>query len=95
MYHCAQIDTRQQDPQKTTRDGVKNRDKGAMNSFACDGWLHIIAHDGSPVVEIRLKHKDKHVHYWCIDVPDKVKQYVAENPLLSSEEVSQCQFWSY
>jgi hypothetical protein len=39
MYHRAQFDERQRKPKK--KDGVKQRDKGQMDTFGCHGWLHI------------------------------------------------------
>jgi hypothetical protein len=43
---------------------------------------------GSKLVFINLKHEDDHVPYWSIDIPPKVKDYVAKNPELRPTQVS-------
>lgn len=87
MYHCAQAETRQHNPKKGVREGAKQRDKGTMESFACEGWLHITVHDRSPVVEISLKHKEEHIPYWCIDVPPDIQEFVKNNSQLNTTQV--------
>jgi hypothetical protein len=87
MYHCAQVETRQHKPKKGVRDGAKPRDKGAMDTFSCKGWLHITVYEGSPSVEIRLKHEDEHIPYWCIDVPPKIREFVEQHHQLNSIQV--------
>ncbi|KAL1739671.1 hypothetical protein HDZ31DRAFT_77437 [Schizophyllum fasciatum] len=40
MYSCAQLSSRQHAPRKS--DTKKQRDKGLMDTFTCDGWLHMM-----------------------------------------------------
>lgn len=86
MFHCAQLSARQKKPQKS-EDLSKHRDKEAMLSFDCEGWLHITVWDGSDIVRIRLGHCLQHVPYWSIDVPDDIRQYVEQNFELRPTEV--------
>jgi hypothetical protein len=93
MYHCAQIDTRQHQPKKEQREGAKTRDKGQLDTFSCDGWLHITIFDGEDVTYVKLKHKCdsqglRHPPYWCIDVPKEVENHVKENFRLRLKDVS-------
>ncbi|KAJ7581308.1 hypothetical protein C8J56DRAFT_794595 [Mycena floridula] len=83
MYHCAQISTRQHKPKKAKHEGVKHRDKDAMESFACKGWLHITLSESSDIAFVKIRHDDDHVPYWCIDVPEDIQQYVRDNPDLT------------
>ena len=43
-YSCAQLKSRQHASRKTN-DTKKQRDKGLMETFDCDGWLHITVWD--------------------------------------------------
>lgn len=87
MYHCAQIETRQHKPKKGIREGAKQRDKGAMDSFACQGWLNVTIHEGSTSVDVKLNHEDEHIPYWCIDVPPNIQEFVENNHQLNSNQV--------
>ncbi|KAJ7212431.1 hypothetical protein C8J57DRAFT_1539110 [Mycena rebaudengoi] len=83
MYHCAQTKTRQNGPKKTTREGVKHRDKLAMDAFECGGWLHITINDWDDIAFVKIVHHDDHVPYWSIDVPADVADFVRHNPQLT------------
>lgn len=87
MYHCAQVETRQQKSKKGTTEG-KPRDKDHMDRFECDGWLHITVFDDSNIALVKYKHKEDHIHYWSIEVPLDVKEYVENNPDLNPTQVS-------
>ncbi|KAH8823252.1 hypothetical protein DL96DRAFT_1617044 [Flagelloscypha sp. PMI_526] len=58
-----------------------------MDGFECHGWLQITVLKGSKMVSIKLKHEDDHVPYRSIDVPPKVKDYVAKNPELRAIQI--------
>ncbi|KAJ7474159.1 hypothetical protein FB451DRAFT_1035258 [Mycena latifolia] len=83
MYHCAQISTRQHAPKKNQREGAKSRDKIAMESFPCKGWLHITVTDGDNVAWVRISHSADHVPYYSIDVPPHIVDFVHENHKLT------------
>ncbi|KAJ6568813.1 hypothetical protein B0H19DRAFT_880154, partial [Mycena capillaripes] len=55
-YHCAQISSRQHAPKKSRREGAKPRDKIAMDSFPCKGWLHITVNDSNDVASVSITH---------------------------------------
>ncbi|KAG6819142.1 hypothetical protein H0H93_014943 [Arthromyces matolae] len=86
-YHCAQINTRQHKPQKSEKDGTKLRDKNALHTFPCSGWMHITIFDGDDSALIRLKHLDAHVPYYCIDVPKEVQEFVRNHPHLNPSQL--------
>ncbi len=71
-FNCAQMAKRQSKVQKTAGPGIKHCGKGRMDAFDCDGWLYIWASPGSNTVFVRIRHKEQHVHYCCIDVSDNV-----------------------
>ncbi|KAG6826876.1 hypothetical protein H0H92_014080 [Tricholoma furcatifolium] len=87
IYHCAQIDARQHKSKKTQKPNAKRRDKHSMETFDCSGWLYIVIFMGSPVANVKLTHKEDHIPYWCIDVPDEVKDFVNANPNLTSMQL--------
>ncbi|KAJ7773593.1 hypothetical protein DFH07DRAFT_733290 [Mycena maculata] len=72
MYHCAQTSSRQDKPKKNQREGAKPRDKIAMESFPCNGWLHITMNDLEDVAWVKISHSDDHVPYYSIDVPPDI-----------------------
>jgi hypothetical protein len=80
MYHCAQNESRQNAPKKSTREGVKDRDKSAMDVFHCHGWLHVTVNDWESVAFVKISHRDDHVPYWSIDVPQDVVKFVRQIP---------------
>lgn len=88
MYHCVQISTRQNAPKKSTKDAAIHRDKIAMDTFECGGWLHITVWDFLDVAQIKIDHHESHIPYWSIDVPQEVIDYVTENVELSLPTVS-------
>lgn len=88
MYHCAQISSRQHKSKKSTADGVKHRDKDHMDTFSCGGWIHITVMDDGDDAFVKLDHKDKHVAYWNIDVPEEVQQFVKDKSELTVTQVS-------
>jgi hypothetical protein len=58
-----------------------------MDVFDCSGWLHITVTTGEPVALVKMKHEDDHVPYWCIDVPQDVKDFIHANPDLNPSQV--------
>jgi hypothetical protein len=87
MYHCAQVNSRQHKSRKSEHENVKSRDKDSMDVFDCSGWLHITVTTGEPVALVKMKHEDDHVPYWCIDVPQDVKDFIHANPDLNPSQV--------
>jgi hypothetical protein len=90
MYHCAQSESRQNAPKKSTREGVKHRDKISMDAFHCHGWLHITVNDWESVAFVKISHRDDHIPYWSIDVPQDLVEFVRQNPKLTPGQV-----WDY
>ncbi|KAK1233880.1 hypothetical protein PQX77_002933 [Marasmius sp. AFHP31] len=86
-YHCCQIQTRQHKPIKKNGPGVKNNNKGQMAAFECKGWLHITVFEDVEEAHINFRHKDQHVHYYHIDIPEDVKKYVADNVAMHPEQL--------
>ncbi|KAJ7673679.1 hypothetical protein DFH06DRAFT_1081518 [Mycena polygramma] len=87
MYHCAQNKARQNAPKKSEAEGVKHRDKIAMDAFNCHGWLHITVFDGETTAFVKILHQDDHIPYWSIDVPADVVEYVRANSKLTTTQV--------
>ena len=76
MYHCSQMHECQHKPKKGKHEGAKLRDKDAMDTFDCHGWLFITVIEGSDVVnDVKFQHKDDHIPYWNIDVPEDVQDF--------------------
>ncbi|KAG6825491.1 hypothetical protein H0H92_003572 [Tricholoma furcatifolium] len=82
VYHCAQVDTRQHKSKKTGN-GKRSRDKDCMDSFQCSGWIKVQIWDNDNIVLIKLQHKDKHIPYWLLDIPEETKEFVVSNLALS------------
>ncbi|KAJ7830931.1 hypothetical protein B0H14DRAFT_2304408, partial [Mycena olivaceomarginata] len=74
-YHCAQNSTRQHKSKKIL-ETEKQRDKGQMRTFNCQGWLIIWASPDDSEYLIRIRHNECHEKYVCIDLPDDVKRYI-------------------
>ncbi|KAJ7220489.1 hypothetical protein GGX14DRAFT_559280 [Mycena pura] len=85
-YHCAQLESRRHISKKNL-DPKKQRDKGSMDLFECGGWLDIWASPNEPDYFIRICHLDCHQNYVCIDVPDDIKKFIAENPKLRATQL--------
>ena len=62
-YHCFQMHQCQHKPKKGRHEGAKLRDKDAMDTFDCLGWLFITVTEGNDVVNVKFQHKDDHVPY--------------------------------
>lgn len=60
-----------------------------MDTFECDGWLHITVTEGSDIAVVKLKHQDDHVPYWTIDVPVDIQNIVHDNPSMKPAQVSE------
>ncbi|KAJ7756443.1 hypothetical protein DFH07DRAFT_742593 [Mycena maculata] len=82
-YHCAQISTRQHKSKKIV-DTEKQRDKGQMRTFNCQGWLTVWASPDNSEYFIRLRHQECHEKYVCIDLPDDVKKLIGKNSKMRS-----------
>jgi hypothetical protein len=87
MYHCSQMQERQQKPKKSQCEGAKPHDKDAMDTFDCHGWLFITVTEGSDVVNVKFQHKDDHVPYWNIDVPQDVQDFIHNNLSMTPTQV--------
>jgi hypothetical protein len=88
MYHCAQNTLRQHAPSKNLKENAKHRNKDSMDTFECQGWLHITLSDLSDIALIKLHHHEDHIPYCPIDIPLEVEEYVKENSQLTSTQVS-------
>ncbi|KAG6823000.1 hypothetical protein H0H92_011798, partial [Tricholoma furcatifolium] len=58
-----------------------------MYTFDCSGWLHITLTDGHDIAIVRLKHRDNHIPYWCIDVPSDIQDFVRAQPQLNPTQL--------
>ncbi|CAK5263435.1 unnamed protein product [Mycena citricolor] len=65
----------------------KQRDKGQMDTFDCEGYLTIWAAENQDQYFIRYAHNDLHLKYKCIDLPEDVKQLVDGNLELRVTEI--------
>ncbi|KAG7094342.1 hypothetical protein E1B28_007942 [Marasmius oreades] len=84
-YHCCQSSRRQHKPKKTQGEEVKQRDKLMMDSFPCDGWIHLTLIDGLHEAYITVKHKVPHVVYRLNNIPGNVRTFVQGNRPLAGE----------
>ncbi|KAL1741820.1 hypothetical protein HDZ31DRAFT_44600, partial [Schizophyllum fasciatum] len=89
-YSCAQLQARQRAVRK--KEGAQPRDKGRMDVFHCDGWLHITIWESLEALPemaawIKLKHENDHIPYWEIDVPDAIQNLVHGNPELRPSQL--------
>ncbi|XP_006462497.1 hypothetical protein AGABI2DRAFT_119353 [Agaricus bisporus var. bisporus H97] len=80
-YSCSQSSSRKAKSQKN--DNTKQRDKLPMDFFNCEGWLYITIHNSDNIALVKLRHREAHIPYWSIDVPEEIKKMVADNPLLN------------
>ncbi|KAF8587588.1 hypothetical protein K439DRAFT_1547853 [Ramaria rubella] len=74
-YHCMQ----NKDWKKISKkcdDPTKQRDTLSMLAFDCNGWLHVTVEDGNRHAHIKVQHKDDHVPYSVISLPDDVKRLI-------------------
>ncbi|KAL1698201.1 hypothetical protein EV121DRAFT_218537, partial [Schizophyllum commune] len=91
VYHCAQLKTRQHVPRKS--DAKKQRDKGMMDAFDCNGWLHMMIWDdapsetSTPAAWISIKHDNDHIPYWRIEVPLPIQEYIQNNPEMRPKQL--------
>ncbi|KAJ3496485.1 hypothetical protein NLJ89_g10479 [Agrocybe chaxingu] len=86
-YTCAQNRVRQHKPKKGKRNGAKQRDKDRMDAFNCRGWLHMTISEVDTVALLKLDHKEDHVPYWNIDVPEDVHKLIEENLDLTVSQI--------
>lgn len=49
-----------------------------MVVFECNGWLHVTVRDGVAEVDITVQHKDDHVPYCIIALPQDVKELITK-----------------
>ncbi|KAJ7934730.1 hypothetical protein B0H13DRAFT_1591382, partial [Mycena leptocephala] len=72
---------------KKNSDASKQRDKGQMDMFECGGWVNIWASPEESDCFVRIRHLDCHQKYVCIDVPEDVKKFIAENAKLRAPQL--------
>ena len=77
-YHCTQNSKRQKKPEKVS-DPMKHRDKEAIDSFDCHGWLSLTVSDTSDTVTITLDHRMSHIAYCPIDLPEDIDTIIHKN----------------
>jgi len=87
MYHCSQVRECQHKPKKGRCKGAKPHDKDAMDTFDCHGWLFITVTEESDIVNVKFQHKDDHVPYWNIDVPQDIQALIHNNPSMTPTQV--------
>lgn len=85
-YHCAQNAKRQKKPEKVS-DPKKHRDKEAMDSFDCHGWLTLTVADNSDTIAVTLDHRMSHIAYCPIDLPEEVDTIIRENSGFTPSQV--------
>jgi hypothetical protein len=84
-YSCAQTASRQPKPAK--REGVRNRDKGSMDTFNCNGWLHITLFEDSDQAFVKFKHQEDHCDYPKTSIPDNIREFIEKNYKMSTSAV--------
>ncbi|KAF9545391.1 hypothetical protein CPC08DRAFT_618791, partial [Agrocybe pediades] len=62
-FNCAQNVNRQDKPRKGKAESGKMRDKGAMDTFECNGWLNVVVLPNHSTVLVSVKHVQQHVPY--------------------------------
>lgn len=87
MYHCAQ-NTKRQHKSKKVDDPTKQRDKEAMVTFRCAGWLHVTITDYSDLAFVKIDHHDDHVPYFPIDIPPDVEELIRTNTQMTPTQVT-------
>jgi hypothetical protein len=58
-----------------------------MDMFECGGWVDIWATPEESDCFVRIRHLDCHQKYVCIDVPEDIKKFIAENTKLRAPQV--------
>ncbi|KAF9563663.1 hypothetical protein CPC08DRAFT_632434 [Agrocybe pediades] len=88
-FSCAQNGSRQDKPKKGKAESGKMRNKGAMDTFECKGWLNVVVKRNHSTVLVSVKHLDRHFSYWCIDVPQDIRDFVEKNYALPMSQLWQ------
>jgi len=47
-----------------------------MDAFECRGWLFVTVHDGRSVVNIKIEHKEDHIPYCVISIPEDIRERI-------------------
>jgi hypothetical protein len=58
-----------------------------MDTFTCHGWLHITLSELDNVAYVKIDHRDDHIPYVPIDIPDDVKELINNNPKWTPTQV--------
>ncbi|KAJ7847122.1 hypothetical protein B0H14DRAFT_3867552 [Mycena olivaceomarginata] len=58
-----------------------------MDMFECGGWVTIWTSPEESDCFVRIRHLDCHQKYVCIDVPEDVKKFIAENTKLRAPQL--------
>ncbi|KAK7026186.1 SWIM-type domain-containing protein, partial [Favolaschia claudopus] len=85
-YNCAQSSSQQRKSIKV-EDVSKQRDKGKMTVYPCDGWLTIWGSADTSEWFVRIRHNDCHQKYVSVEVPPDVKAYILENVDLRTSQL--------
>ncbi|KAK6992361.1 hypothetical protein R3P38DRAFT_2802832 [Favolaschia claudopus] len=85
-YNCAQSSSQQRKSIKV-EDVSKQRDKGKMTVYPCDGWLTIWGSADTSEWFVRIRHNDCHQKYVSVEVPPNVKAYILENVDLRTSQL--------
>ncbi|KAJ6538671.1 hypothetical protein DFH09DRAFT_930214 [Mycena vulgaris] len=64
-----------------------------MRTFDCQGWLTVWASPDEMEYFIRIRHKECHEKYVCIDLPDEVRDFISKNSKMRSFQVILIQLW--
>lgn len=87
MYTCAQSQERMPKSQKQKLEHTKLRDRLAMTRFDCHGWLHITLSNTNHTAFVKISHGNLHIPYYCIDVPQDIKDFIHENLNMTPSQV--------
>ena len=58
-----------------------------MDTFKCHGWLHIMLLELDNVAYIKIDHRDDHIPYVPIDIPEDVMELIDKNPKWTPTQV--------
>ena len=87
MFHCAQSKEQQAIAEKIPEQNLQH-DCLPMDAFDCHGWLHITILDGVSGIAIQVEHKEDHISYCAIAVPEDIKNMIIKRRKESITQIS-------
>lgn len=88
IFNCTQNKKCQNPSKKSQKPGVKNRDKGWMETFECGGWMHVTVSDVANQVLVKYGHNMAHMPYCSQKVPEIIEEIIMKNPHLTVDQVT-------